>query len=810
MADAPDALDPDRLYRAADPDAFGFETTDDLETVTDIVGQARAARAVRFGIGVRGDGFNIFALSREDTDRRTLVRHLVEERAAEDQVPADICYVNDFDEPHRPALLRLPPGIGAEWSRDMDRVLEELRPALSAAFESEEYQTRRQAVQEEVGEEHQEALESLQEKARERGLALVRTPSGFVFAPVEDEEVVSPEKLESYEEEKRQRLEAAIEELQEELQRILRQVPGQQREARKRLRELNREVARYALRDLLEELRNKYADYPQIREHLNAVQENVVENVRDFLSDDGDGPGGGGGMAGPVSRVAEQPRLRRYRVNVLVDHGADEHAPVVYEDNPTYQNLVGRVEHLPQMGALVTDFNLIKPGALHRAEGGYLLLDAHRVLLQPFAWEGLKRALQAGEVRIESPREAMGLISTVTLEPEPVELDVKVVLLGDRMLYYLLSQFDPDFGDLFKVQADFDDRLDRTAENEALYARLVGGLVREEELRPFHRNAVARVVERGARMVGDSRKLAVRSRGILDLVREADFWAGEADAGVVRAEHVQQAVDERIHRSDRIRERTREEIERGTIFIDTEGRETGQINGLSVLQLGDQAFGRPNRITARVRLGSGEVVDIEREVELSGPIHSKGVLILQGFLGARYAADHPLSLSASLVFEQSYAGIEGDSASSAELYALLSAIAEVPLRQDLAVTGSVNQHGEVQPIGGVNEKVEGFFDVCRDRGLTGEQGVLIPAANVEHLMLRRDVREAVEAGEFHVWPVEHVDQGLALLTGLEVGERGDDGAFPEGSFNARVEARLAELAERRREFAGRGEDEEEG
>ena len=809
MPEAPARLSADRLYRPSDLDVLSFETTDELEDVTDIVGQARAARSIRFGIGVGGDGFNIYALGPEDTDKRTLVRDLVEERAASDDVPADVCYVNNFEEPHRPRLLRLPPGVGAEWARDMDRVLEELRPALTAAFESEEYQTRRQAVQEEVGEEHQEAFEQLQEEARERGLALVRTPAGFVFAPVEDDEVVSPDRLESYEEEKRQRLQSAIEELQEKLQRILRQVPGQQRQARKRLRELNREVARYALRDLLEELRSRYSDHPEIREHLNDVQEHVVENVRDFLGDEGDRPPQAGGLGGPISRIAEEPQLRRYRVNVLVDHGEDEHAPVVYEDNPTYQNLVGRVEYLPQMGALITDFNLIKPGALHRADGGYLLLDAHRVLLQPFAWEGLKRALKAGEVQIESPREALGLMSTVSLEPEPVELETKVVLLGNRLLYYLLSQFDPDFGDLFKVQADFDDRLDRTPENEALYARLVGSLVREEGLRPFHRDAVARVVERGARMVDDSRKLAVRSRGVLDLVREADFWAGEAGADTVRAEHVQQAIDERLHRSDRLRERVHEEIERGTVFIDTEGREVGQINGLSVLQLGDSSFGRPNRITARVRLGSGEVVDIEREVELSGPIHSKGVLILQGFLGGRYAVDRPLSLQASLVFEQSYGGIEGDSASSAELYALLSAIAEVPLRQDMAVTGSVNQHGEIQPIGGVNEKIEGFFDVCRDRGLTGDQGVLIPAANVEHLMLRRDVREAVEEDDFHVWPVEHVDQGLELLTDVAVGQRGDDGRFPEDTFNGRVETRLTELAERRREFAG-GEEEEEG
>jgi len=806
VAETPHPLDPDVLYRPVPTDRFDFESTDDLEPLDGVVGQSRAARAIRFGIGMDGDGFNVYALGPADTDKQTLVRHFVEERASEAEVPPDLCYVNNFEEPHRPRAIQLPAGVGCEWSEDMDGVLEELRPALRAAFESEEYQTRKQAVQEEVGEDQQEAFEQLQQEARERGLALVRTPAGFVFAPLDDGEVVSPDKMDEFPEEKQEQLQRDIEELQQHLQRILQQVPGRQREARKRIQELNHEVAKYALRDLLEELRSKYSDYPEIRRHLNEVQEHVVQNVRDFLSDDQQMPGAGGGMGGPVSRVGEQPMLRRYRVNVLVDHEEREHAPVVYEDNPTYQNLVGRVEYLPQMGALVTDFNFIRPGALHRANGGYLLLDVRQVLLQPLAWEALKRTLESGEIRIESAREAVGLVSTVTLEPEPVDLDVKVILLGDRLLYYLLSDFDPDFGDLFKVQADFDDRMDRTPENEELYAGLVAGLVRKEGLQPFDASAVGRIIERSARMVGDADKLSVRSRGVLDLIRESHFWAGEDGADVVTAGHVQQAVDERIHRSDRLRERVQEEIERGTIFIDTRGSEAGQINGLAVLQLGDFAFGRPNRITARVRLGKGEVVDIEREVELGGPIHSKGVMILSGFLGARYASDRPLSLSASLVFEQSYSGIEGDSASSAELYALLSAIADVPLRQSLAVTGSVNQVGEVQPIGGVNEKIEGFFDVCRRAGLTGEQGVLIPAANVKHLMLREDVREAVREDDFHVYPVEHVDQGMELLTGMEMGERDEEGRFPEGTVNARVEARLEALAETRLEY---GRDEEE-
>ncbi|MFB6240735.1 MAG: Lon protease family protein, partial [Gemmatimonadota bacterium] len=511
--------------------------------------------------------------------------------------------------------------------------------------------------------------------------------------------------------------------------------------------------------------------------------------------------GGGRSMQGPVRRVVEHPALRRYRVNVLVDHGDSEHAPVVYEDNPTYQNLVGRVEYLAQMGTLVTDFNMIKPGALHEAAGGYLMLDARRVLMQPYAWEALKRAIKSGEIRIDSLREMLGMVSTVSVDPEPVEHDAKVVLLGDRLLYYLLSEYDPEFGDLFKVAADFDDQVDRSEENERLYAGLVGSLVEQEELRPFDRSGVARVIERSARMVGDAEKLAVRSRGVLDLIREADHWAGEDGADVVTADHVQTAIDKRIYRSDRLRERSQEQILRDTVYIDTEGEQVGQVNGLSVLQLGDFSFGRPTRITARTRLGRGEVVDIEREVELGGPIHSKGVMILSGFLGARYAAERPLSLEASLVFEQSYGGIEGDSASSTELYALLSSVAEVPIRQSVAVTGSVNQHGQVQPIGGVNEKVEGFFDICDERGLTGDQGVLIPASNTKHLMLRRDVVEAIDEGRFHVWPVAHVDQGMEILTGEPMGERDEEGRYPEGTINYLVEERLSELADKRMEYA---------
>jgi lon-related putative ATP-dependent protease len=432
------------------------------------------------------------------------------------------------------------------------------------------------------------------------------------------------------------------------------------------------------------------------------------------------------------------------------------------------------------MGALLTDFNLIKPGALHKANGGYLILDIRKVLLQPYAWEGLKRAMQAGQIRIESVGQMLSLISTVSLEPEPIPLDVKVALFGDRLLYYLLWHLDPEFGELFKVEADFEEQMDRDGKNQLLYAQLIGTLARKDELRPFDRGAVARAIEHSARMVGDAEKLSTQMRNITDLLREADYWAGETGNGAVTAADVQRAIDAQIYRSDRLQERVQEAILRETILIDTEGEEISQVNGLSVIQLGNFSFGRPTRITARVRLGKGEVVDIEREVELGGPIHSKGVLILSGFLGARYAGERPLSLSASLVFEQSYGGVEGDSASSAELYALLSAIAEVPIKQSMAVTGSVNQHGQVQAIGGVNEKIEGFFDVCKARGLTGEQGVLIPVSNVKHLMLRQDVVKAVDAGQFHIYPVEMVDQGIEILTGVPAGERDEEGELSGG------------------------------
>jgi lon-related putative ATP-dependent protease len=777
---------------------FEFETTEELEDLSEVVGQERAVGAVRFGIGIERDGYNLFALGPSGTGKRTTISQFLDRRASGEPTPPDWCYVNNFEDNQKPNALRFPAGMGIELRKDMEQLVEELRTAIPALFESEDYQTRKQELREEFQEKQEEALNEIQERAKERDIALIRTPVGLAFAPIEEGEVVSPDEFQKLSEEKREEVKEEIAKLQDELQEAMRQARQWERKTRERMKELDREVAMLAVGHRIDELKEKYADVERVLEYLEAVKDDVIDNLDDFRrtgSEDGES------IFGISMERVREAAFRRYQVNVVVDHSESEGAPVIYEEHPTYNNLIGRIEHIAQMGALVTDFNLIRPGAFHKANGGYLLIDARELLMQPYAWEGLKRVLRSQEVRTESLSQALSLVSTVSLEPESIPLDVKVVLIGERLLYYLLNEYDPDFSELFKVEADFSDEMPRTGENDRLYARLIATMARREELRPFDRNAIARIIERSSRIAGDNRKLSTHLLSIADLLEEADYWAADGDRGVVTAEDVQKAIDEQIKRADRLRERTQEHIKRGMILIDTEGEKSGQVNGLSIVALGNYAFGRPNRITARTRLGKGNVVDIEREVELGGPIHSKGVLILSGFLSARYAPEYPLSLSASLVFEQSYAGVEGDSASLGELCALLSALADVPIKQSLAVTGSVNQHGEVQPIGGVNEKIEGFFDACSAKGLTGTQGVLIPAANVEHLMLRHDVVEAVSQGQFHVYPVATVDEGIELLTGVPAGERDEEGRFPEGSINQLVEERLIALAEKHRDFA---------
>ncbi len=786
------------LRNRCDVSRLNFRTTAELERLEQLPGQQRATRAIEFGLKILHDGYNVFALGPAGIGKLSLVRHFTQAQARQEAVAQDWIYVHNFLEPHKPLALGLPPGRGGQLKEGMERLVEELRVAVPAAFENEEYRTRRHIIDEEFKQRQQESFDALQAEANQQGIAILRTPMGMGLAPVRDREIITPEEFEKLPEAEQQRIQAAMEMLHQKLQALLQQAPQWESQRREKIRELNREVTRFAIAHLLGRVREHYLDLPEVLSYLELVEQDLIENAGQFLAGQSEPENP---LEAALGRMFSDSRtLDRYRVNLLVDQRGQQGAPVVEEDHPSLANLLGRIEYRAQLGNLVTDFTLIRPGALHRANGGYLILDARRVLLQPYAWEELKRALRAREIQIRSVGDVLGLASTVTLQPLPIPLRVKVVLLGDRLLYYLLSAYDPDFPELFKVAADFEDTLERTPEGELAYARLIGSLAQQERLRPLDAPAVARVIEHGSRLAADAQRVSATLEALLDLLREADYWAAQANHAVISAQDIEQAIQQQVYRVSRLKERLQEEVRRGTLLVDTTGAKVGQINGLSVLGLGGYSFGHPTRITARVRLGRGEVVDIEREVELGGPLHSKGVLILSGFLGERYARERPLSLSASLVFEQSYSGVEGDSASMAELCAILSALARVPIRQGIAITGSVNQHGQAQPIGGVNEKIEGFFEVCRDAGLNGEQGVIIPRPNIKHLMLREEVLAAVAAGRFKVWAVDTVDEALTILTGLEAGERGPDGQFPEGSLNARVEAQLIAFAEQARSF----------
>jgi lon-related putative ATP-dependent protease len=784
------------LYHRCDPTAFRFKDTSELEDLPELIGQGRALEAIRFGVSIQRQGFNLFLMGPAGTGKYSTVRDILPKRAAAEPTPDEWCYVNNFPNPEAPRVLKLQPGVGTSLRTDMNRLLETLRTAIPAAFETENYRARKQAIEQEVKESQQKELEQIQQEAEQSSVALIRTPGGLTFAPARKGEVLSPEEFEQLPEAERKKFQELITTLEEKLPTALRQMQKYDQQGRDRLRELNHSVAAFAVAHLIEEVRKRYADVEAIMGYLKDVEADVIQNVDEFLVPPEHPLAALMGVAFPGESKGSA-YFRRYGVNVLIDRGDKKGAPVIYEDHPTYQNLIGSVEYMARLGALTTDFNLIRPGALHKANGGYLILDAHKLLLQPYAWEALKRCLQSSQIRIESLGQMLSLVSTVSLEPEPIPLNVKVILLGERLLYYLLGSFDPELSELFKVAADFEEYIDRDSEKDLLYARLIAGIARQEGLLPFDACGVGRVIEQSSRWAGDSQKMLVRRRVLSDLLHEADYHARQRGAAGVTSEHVQQTIDAQIRRSDRVRERYQEQILQGSVLIDTEGETVGRVNGLSVLDLGNFAFGHPSRITARVRMGKGEVIDIEREVELSGPIHSKGVLILSGFLAGRYAVDQPLSLSATLVFEQSYAAVEGDSASSAELYALLSALAEIPVRQSLAVTGSVNQQGQIQAIGGANEKIEGFFDLCNARGLSGAQGVIIPAANVRHLMLRQDVVEAVRAQKFKIYAVETIDQGIEILTGVSAGGRDASGKFPEGSLNQKVEARLVEFALKR-------------
>jgi predicted ATP-dependent protease len=804
MSDLPRELSADQLRRACIPTDLSFQSTDDLEQMNEIIGQDRATRAIEFGLDIPSYGYNIYALGPAGAGKTTTIAKYLERKAAERPVPNDWGYVNNFQRPDEPLALRLPPGGGRDLRDRLDALLNKLEEQLPKAFESENYEQHRKEMVEELEQRRRQVLEAMESFARERGFAIVQMPMGLLFAPLIDGKAATPEQFEQLPVEEQKAYQSKEPELRTEMERSLRELKALSDEAVNRLQNLDREIAAATVGPGFDELQADYVAWDEVVEYLLAVREHISQNVEQYKS----GAGVQGDRPSPATLLLGPPEslFEHYRINVVVDHGGETGAPVVVETNPTYYNLIGRIEQEAQFGTLVTDYSLIKGGSLLRANDGYLVVDARALLRQPLAYEALKRSLRHQQVKIEELGAQFSLIATTSLSLEPIPLDVKVILIGDPYTYYLLYAYDDEFQKLFKVRADFASQMDWTAENMVKVARFIRTRCAEEDLPPFDASGVAKVIEYSGRLVEDQRKLTTRFAHVADIVREAAYWARTAakdrPAGpfFVADQDVQRAIDERRYRSSLVEERVREAIVNDTVMIDVAGAKVGQVNGLAVLALGDTMFGKPTRITAKTFLGQAGVVNVEREAKLSGKVHDKGMLILSGYLGGKFAQDKPLSLTATLAFEQSYDGVDGDSASSTEVYALLSALARLPLQQGIAVTGSVNQHGQIQAIGGATAKIEGFFDVCKEKGLTGQQGVIIPAANVQTLMLREDVVEAVAAGQFHIYPVSSVDEGIAILTGLPAGERGPDGRYAEGTVNRRVDDALRGLAVRLRNF----------
>jgi len=785
------------LRKACDSLALDFERSDELPAGEPYLGQQRAIDAIEFGIRIDRDGYNLFVLGPNGSHRHGLAEDLAREQAKEKGAPSDWCYVNNFADPERPRTLCFPAGRGAEYRDDMQDLIEEMRLAIPAAFDDDDYRNQLRALEESTQKEVQEQWRSLDKKAEENEIAVMQTPTGVVLAPISDGEVLNDEEFEKLPKAKRKKIHAAIHELSEELQARIEEMPKLRKQHRERLKALNQQVTTHAVGVLLSELKKKYEDLPDVGTYLDEVQQNIIDNAEDFLESE---PSPLSFLSRDSSRVFSQ-----YEVNLIVSNERDATAPIIYEPNPSFPNIIGKIEHRAEMGALLTDFRMIRSGALLQANGGYLILDMQRILSRPFVWEGLKQALFAKRVRIESPGEIYGFVSTTTLRPEPIPLDIKIVLIGERWLYYLLCHYDHEFTDLFAVAADLDDELERTDDNVENYALMIASRAREGDLLSFSKPAIQRVIEQRARHAEDGERLSMHIRSLDDLLTQADYWARRRGSDLVEVSDVLEAIKQRDRRLNRVQSKIQDAIERDTLLIDTSGAHVGQVNGLSVVDLGDHRFGHPVRITATTRIGTGDVVDIEREVELGGAIHSKGMMILSSALSSRYASEKPLSMQGSVVFEQSYGGVDGDSASVAELCALMSSLSGIPVKQNLAVTGSINQHGRIQVVGGINEKIEGFFDICKRRGLDGSHGVIIPRENVKHLMLQEEVVEAVAQGLFSVYGVQNIDEAATIITGTEAGQRDKDGNFPPDSINAKVEEQLIKYATLRKKHAEKDE-----
>lgn len=774
-----------------DESLFDFTSTEEIPEPHEMIGQERAVRAVRFGLLNPTPGYNIYMSGLVGTGKITYAKSAVKEAAKTQPVPGDWCYVNNFDNPGQPVALELPPGIGTIFRKDMKVLVDNLKTDISKAFSSEDYENARKELAKKFQEKRSTILSEFNEQAEAEGIAPQWTTTGFVGLPIVDGNTVTAEEFSKLPKESKEEIEKRIMSVHEKALVVVRRMQNIEREVREELRQLDEKLGLYAAGNLLEELFEKYAGHEAVSHYLEAVKQDVVKNIADFKPSSGEDEGN------PLAMFRRPPDVReKYRVNVLIDNKELHGAPVVVEINPTYYNLIGRVEYETRMGVVHTDYTMIKPGALHRANGGYLILHARDILSNLGAWEALKRVLKTKKLPIENLGEQYGMLAMASLKPEPIDLHVKVVIVGNPQLYHLLYIYDEDFRKLFKVHADFDTEMKNNAANVQKLAGFVSSTVRRKGLKHFSSGAVARLAEYCSRLADDQYKLTTRFNEVVELICEASTWAAIDGEELVTDRYIHQAIEEKRHRANKYEEKIQEMFEQGQYLIDTDGAKVGQVNGLAVLAVGEYMFGKPSRITANTYMGRSGVINIERETKVSGTSHSKGVMILSGYLGQKYAQERPLTLSCSLTFEQLYEGVDGDSASSTELYAILSSLADAPIRQDIAVTGSVNQKGEIQPIGGATQKIEGFFAVCKIKGLTGQQGVMIPAQNIRNLSLNDEVVEAVQNGNFHIYPVKSIDEGIEVLTGIAAGERAENGRFPEGTIHQRVEEKLEKYIKR--------------
>ena len=784
-----------QLYHKCDFSLFSFTTTEELEPLEDPIGQKNALEAIDFAANIKQDGYNLFAMGASGSGKHSTVMSFLQKKAIKEKAPSDWCYVNNFKDPRKPIAIEFPCGQAIKFKDDMYELIELLKEILPAAFEGNAYRNEFEIINQKYIDAESEIFKNLQDEAKKHDISMNASSRNRVtFAPVVDGKVITAAEYNAIEGEEKEKIDQKVNEFEKIVKEGLNKVNELNKAQRKELKSLEKKITQESVESLIDEMRSKYSYSKKIIEYLDALQNDVIRHVQDFLVKPDEMP------VMPFMKDLYTPSFSRYRVNLFITHEENATSAVVYEDNPIHQNLIGKIEHLSQVGTLVTDFSMIKPGALHRANGGYLVLDARNLLMQPFAYEELKRALRSKEIRIESLAQQYSFISTTSLEPEPIPINVKVVLIGERILYYLLHHYDPDFQELFKVTADFEDDIVRNNDNIYLYARMIGTIAKNHNLLPLTSKAVARIIEQSSKEVSHSAKFSTHLRTLSDLLKEADYWAKKENRSVVDIDDINKVLQTRIERLNRIQRKLYEQIDEGTIMISVTGSAVGKINALSFISMGGYDFGIASRITARTRIGKGEIIDIEREVELGGPLHSKGVMILSSYLGSTYAKNIPLSLSASLVFEQSYGRVDGDSASSTELYAILSSLSNLPIKQNIAVTGSVNQFGEIQPIGGVNEKIEGFFDICMRRDKNGFYGVIIPEANIKHLMLKTEVLEAVEKENFAIYAVKTINDGIEILTGVEAGEADENGIYPSSSVNGMVMARLEEFSKNAKDF----------